>query len=224
MPGCSRETTIVIGLALLANRVNERRTAAWLPVLAGIAALAAVDRLVITTASGYSMPAEAWRFVRDKSLLNYTLAWFVVFGPMLAAPLFYWRRSFGVLAENRALLIYLTAFAILAWIGGTDTERLLVFASPVVYVLVAKAIGWSRMTPFSFATAGLALMQAASARAFTSIRGPGELLTPFQKVAAYQNLWTEFSPPRLLMFYWLGYGLMTAVVVAWLTTRRRLAR
>jgi len=216
-----RETTIVIGVALLAN---SRRALAWLPVIAGIAALAAVDSLVATTASGYSTAAEAWRFARDKSPLTYALAWLMVFGPMVAAPLFYWRRSAHVLAANRALLIYVMAFAILAWIGGTDTERLLVFASPVVYALVANAIGWSRLVPLSLATAGLALMQAASARVFASIRGPGELLTAVEKSAAYQNLWTEFSPPRLLLFDWLGYGLMTVVVVAWLMRRRDSAR
>jgi hypothetical protein len=224
MGAAFRETTIVIGVALLANGTNWRRASAWLPVIAGIIALAVVDSLVAATGSGYSMAAEAWRFARDKSLLTYMLAWLMVFGPMLAAPFFYWHRSAHLLTKNRALLIYMMAFAILAWIGGTDTERLLVFASPVIYLLVANAIGWSRIAPLSLATACLVLMQAASARGFASIRGPGELLTAVERSAAYQNLWTEFSPPRLLMIYWLGYGLMTIVVMAWLQRRRDSAR
>lgn len=40
----------------------------------------------------------------------------------------------------------LLAFAILAWIGGSDTERILYWSAPIVYILIGKSL--EKRVPF----------------------------------------------------------------------------
>ena len=56
----------------------------------------------------------------------------------------------------------------LAYVGGSDTERILGWAAPVVYVLIGRAIEayWPVLRRHPVATAALAIVQLLSARVF----------------------------------------------------------
>ena len=236
------EVLLVIGVCVLfgaiatAERPSTWRdklkaldaTGAWLPLISGVAMLVAVHAWVDATPSGYSMSGEALHWLRDKSLFQYGIAWFLVFGPILAVPIYFWRRSSGWLWEQPVLLAYLSIFVILAWVGGGDTERLLVLASPVVYLVIGRAMTWASARQVTVATAGLVLAQAISSRIFSPIGGP---VTPPEIGAevwerlgwagaawtlSYDNMWSQSCAPSMMVTYWLCYGATVASVLAFL--------
>ncbi|MDP3716185.1 MAG: hypothetical protein Q8T13_00275 [Acidobacteriota bacterium] len=204
------------------------RTGAWLPLISGGAMLAAIHAWVAATPSDYSASGELLRWLRDKSIVQYVVAWFLVFGPLLAVPIYFWRRSLGWLWQQPALLAYVSMFAVLAWVGGGDTERFLVLASPVVYLVIGRAMTLAAIRPAAVATASLVLVQALSSRVFSPIGGP---VAPPQIGAeiwerlgwagaawalSYENLWSQFCAPSMMGAYLLWYGLTAAGVLAFL--------
>lgn len=42
--------------------------------------------------------------------------------------------------RSQFLFILLLGYAVLAWVGGSDTERIVYWSMPVVYILIGKAI------------------------------------------------------------------------------------
>lgn len=147
-----RETTIVVPLALLAGAaVGDRRGGTSLiPGAAGVIACAAaigLARLLVTPATDYWMADAALYWAYEKALPSFVLALFIAFGPalvLLAVRPAAVKRYLLEFPEYAALLIIVLG---LAWIGGSDTERFLLWGSPIVLVLVGRAaaeIDWKR--------------------------------------------------------------------------------
>lgn len=204
------------------------RTKAWLPLVCGVLMWLAIHDWVVATPSDYSLATEAMRGLSETSPLQYGVAWFLVFGPLLALPVYFWRHSLRLLAEQPVWLVYLATLAVAAWLVGTETEKLLVFASPIVYVMVAQAITWARLGPTTVAMASLLFAQAISSRVFAAIGGP--ILPPDVRteiwerlwsaesawLLSYDNMWSQFATPSLMTFYVLWYGLVSGSVLAFL--------
>lgn len=203
------------------------RTGAWLPLVAGTATLAAVHAWIEPVPSSYSMLGDSLRWVTEKSPIGYALAWFLVFGPLLVVPGYYWRPSVAFLRQKPALLAYLAIVALVAWVGDGQTERLLALASPVVYVLIARALP-IEVLPATF-TGALVAMQALSSRVLVPIGGPitppevrteiwERLVSPNVAWAlSYQNMWSQFCAPAMTGFY-LGWFALTGggvVLLLW---------
>lgn len=233
------EAVLVVGVCMLLSaapsaphRWRERWNAleqagAWLPLIGGLAMVYTLHAWVVATPSDYSALADALRWLREKSMLRYLLAWFLVFGPMLAVPIYFWRRSLAFLREQPALFSYLAAFALLAWFGGGDTERFLVMASPVVYVLIGRSMTWAPWGSV-VAGAGLVLAQALSARFFAPIGGPvdppqigSEIWERLGAAGAagtlsYDSMWAQYCTPSMLGAYAVWFGLTAGGVLAYL--------
>ena len=166
-----RETTIVIPLALLAGAaVGDRRGgAAMIPGAAGVLACVAaigLARLLVIPATDYWMADAALYWAYEKALPSFVLALFIAFGPALVllairpAPVTRFLRDFP---EYAALLIIVLA---LAWVGGSDTERFLLWASPIVLVLFGRAAADLEWKRFRWAAALLLLTVAINGRWF----------------------------------------------------------
>lgn len=209
------------------------RTGAWLPLISGVAMLGVIHAWVIATPSDYSASADALHWLREKSILRFIVAWFLVFGPALAMPIYFWRRSASFLREQPALLVYLSAFVAWAWVGGGDTERFLVMASPVIYLVIGRAMSWGEVRPAAVPAACLALAQALSWRVFSPIGGPvappeigGEVWERFGSAGAawalsYDNMWSHYSAPSMIGAYVLWYGVTASGVFAFLLYAKR---
>lgn len=99
--------------------------------------------IVFLTASqnnsySYIKTAVGWAY--GKPLLTYLHAWFIAFGPIIVISIYNWRSVIRFLARNQFMLVYLLVFSVLAWIGGSDTERILFWGMPIVYLLIGKSI------------------------------------------------------------------------------------
>ncbi len=201
------------------------RTGAWLPLMSGTITLALIHAWVVPTPSAYSASGEMLRWLTEKSMLRYGIAWFLVFGPLLALPLYFWRASAGFLRERPAWPAYLAMCAAVAWVGDGETERLLAWASPVVYILIGRAFAAAAFDPASVAVTGLVLAQGFSSRVFSPIGGP--IAPPAVRAEvwerlgwadtawalSYQNMWSQFCAPAMLNAYLLWYGVTVGCVM-----------
>lgn len=217
-----RESGVLVSVVFVAGArplrlLRERRWltigALLLPVAAGVAALA-FTRQVAVPSNDYQPVTELLVILRRKSIFSWVLAWFFTFGPAALALIVSAAGPIrGFLAARPHLAFYLLLVGVLAFVGGTDTERILGWAAPVVLVLLGVAIG-DRMEVLERAPALVALLvvvQSASARVLWPIpvgvddaRRTADLdvswhslMVVFDKVLVvdnyYANLWTYFG-------------------------------
>lgn len=233
-----REVVLVIAFAALvvrpkfANRGG--RWLVWLPLSCGIVSYALIRWWVHPEAipSEYSEIRELWRWSREKSVVQVILASLLVFGPALLVPLLDWRRSLEVLTHRRDWALYCGAFVVLAIFGGSDTERILVFAAPIVYLSIGLAFCRIPLTIASPAMALLILGQIATARLFLPIGGPSpppqvvgtewnRIPTDIARFSTYDSLWTQFCGPETTRLYLIWFGLIAVAMTGYLSYRRR---
>ncbi len=224
-----REIVLLIGLACLVSpRGPTREAPRWLavlPLLAGTATYLLIRAWVTATPTGYGELAEVWRWVQTKSVVQVLLAWLLVFGPMLIVPLCYPAEQARLLAGRPDWLVVLAAIGVISAVGGSDTERLAVFAAPLVYLLIGRALAG---TPFSLASSVMALLifaQLISARVFlplgVQIVPPHVADTEWNRVPSflrwlsdYDSLWTQFCGPAALRAYLVWFGALAIAIVA----------
>lgn len=213
-----RETMIVVPCALAAGRlisiIGRDGTSGWRAVAADLrfrtaaigsiasAAVIVFAHTVVTPESDYWLLDTALYWAYTKSLPTYTLAWFIAYGPMLVLPLIYRRAAWRFLAGAPEYLVLLVAIASLAWVGGSDTERILWWAAPIVFVLVglgAADIDWRQSAA---ALVVLAVGQAINGRWFLSTPTHNDLserawpiLTPF-RAGGFEQLLSQ-TPDRI---------------------------
>ena len=126
------------------------------------------------------------------------------------------------------MLVYLFGVAVLGWIGGSDTERFLFWAMPVVYLLIGKSIEDHLQLLKSFPLIViLVLSQLISQRLFWSIpeypndfSTPIPILTVLTSRAQYLDLWSHTDGNRLIqsISFW-EYTLLCIVLLWWLSYR-----
>ena len=144
-----RESMILVPLALAASRMpavwgDARRwrvaAALAMPFIAWLAALV-VTRQLATATNAYRPWSEPVMMLRRKGIDTWLLAWFFTFGPaavaLMAAAAGDLRRF---LRRRPELAVWIAGCGVLAFAGGTDTERILGWAAPVVYVLAGLAV------------------------------------------------------------------------------------
>lgn len=234
---CFREVVLVVGLVLpfTSNPVRpgplgERWRGLWprlVPLAAGLLTMAAL-RLVVRRVGSYDFAWTALHFVFTKPWPVYALSWFSAFGPLLWLALLRPRRGAVFLAQHQYLAVYLAVFAVLADMGGTDTERFLYWTAPVVYVLVGRTLeDASNLWPRGL-LAGLAVAQLVAARAVfwpaipSSNLGPHAplLLTPLGHSMPFDDLYTDTAPHLQTLILLVEYLSLGAALGIWLLWRR----
>ena len=135
-----RETTIVVPLALIFGARIDKRPLAT-PVAGLVASFAgiALSHLVATPTSDYWVADAAFYWAYTKPLPSYLLAIFITYGPALSLLIVGWPAVKAHLDKFPEQAMLLAFVLVLAWVGGSDTERFLMWGAPVVLVLVGKA-------------------------------------------------------------------------------------
>lgn len=219
-----------------------RRAIPW-PVLAPLAAgavtLAVMFQIVeADTTRNYFAAAAQW--IR-KAPTSYLLAWFTAYGPVVAVLVFDWRGVARDLATRQHLLAYLGMCTVLAYFGGSDTERFHFWALPVVYLLLGRAVErrWPVMRG-ALVAGSLLACQAVAARVFwaipdTQLEAPalgaadglvaliyGVLDRLFVIDHFHWNLWSSFGSQPFKLLRLATYFVVTAAFVWALSRRARL--
>ena len=148
--GAVRETMLLVPIAFLfANVTFDRQPGeqARIPRIARVLPLAATALVV---ALCHLIPAEprrqlsalenAFYLFNEKPLFTLPLAFFMTFGPVLAIVLYDWRRVRDLVMKHFYLVVFFGGCFAGGYVGGHETERYLIWASPVVFLLIAQAL------------------------------------------------------------------------------------
>lgn len=212
--------------------MNFPRLGQWIPMTLACAALICVALMVVPRDPGFSVNQHLGTRAVQRSLVVYTLGWFVAFGPALFVVMFDWRTAIQFLSRHRAVLAYTVGVAILAWAGSDESERhVLNSASPVVYLLLGLSIerhpAWFRSPPliaFLLATQLLVhrLLLTTPEPAVHLEPLPALLLTPIGSNASYLHLFPWHVPPLMVQKQFTQFVALGAVIVFWLSRRAHL--
>ena len=180
--------------------------------------------------SGYSYVGAATFFITHKSIGSYLLGWFIAYGPILVLILYNWRRCGTFLIQHSFQATYLVCSSILAWLSGTDTERFLYWAMPVVYILIGRSI--IDLLPIIKNPVFihiLAITQSLSQRILWTIPdypGPDIHVWPIFSSpgsnVSYLDLWSFHADSIVQMISLLEYLLLTVFLLLYLKDRSRL--
>jgi hypothetical protein len=221
------------------------RLAVWGPALACAAAMVAARQMVHTIGGAYSFAGAIRQMLTSKPLFTMPLAAFIAFGPILAVLMADWRGTMARLREQQYVGALLAGAIGLAYIGGSDTERLLFWSAPAVYVLIGFALQTNRRALASPAlVAVVAAAQLLSSRLLWGIPDPQATGADIGSVtglsakayavlnrllsidAFYFNLWSYFANHRVRVVQLLIYASGSLVLVWWMrrATGSRVAR
>ena len=179
-----RETMLLVALASVfagnpIRQVIQSQRPPWelfrlrtlAPVLAAIATIALTHSLVQAEGSR-TFSGAALQWIR-KPPTSYALSWLMCFGPVLAVPIYAWRPTLRFLADNEYLTAFMLSTAALAYFGGADTERFVLWSFPATYLIIAMAFERNLDAVRSpwFAVA-MAACQGISSRVFWSMPDP----------------------------------------------------
>lgn len=235
-----RETSILPAAALLfagqplelepRPKLKAPRVRQLIPLLSGIVAWLLVRRSVSATGV-VGMGDQLLAFVemgRAKVPFALPLGWAICFGPVLVLAVSSWRDSVRFLLCHQELVATLLGVALLAWAGGSDTERLLFYGAPIVLVLVGRFL--DRIEPrreLAWLVPLLAL-QAISARWFQLLPpGAGSsagfpFLTVFGDGIAYEQVWSAHMDRQTRLVLLGQHLLFFGVFFLWLRRRASL--
>src|SRR5205823_5871753 len=122
-----------------------RLVASAVPIVASVLAWLFVRSIVVP------LPGHPWtdfgNIVRNKPIFTWVLAWFFTFGPPAIALVAAGRTEVWAFLRTRPEIgAHVAACGVLGFFAGTgsDTERLLAWAAPAVYVLAGQAIAARR--------------------------------------------------------------------------------
>jgi hypothetical protein len=182
--GCAfREVVLVVALFMLVVNMRANRAAnpalQVLPMLGGLLVLALVRWWAIAEPSDYSVVGTVLYWFKWKTAAQMTLALLFVLGPAAVVPVQFWRTTWRGLAARPEWLVYAGTFVVLAWLGGSDTERILVFAAPVMLVHIGRGLARLRFARANVAFAIVATVQ----------------------LIAYRVVWTRGNAGALFSFF-----------------------
>lgn len=221
-------------LAFARDRRVERVMASAVPFFALGAAWLLV-RTIVTPVPGHAQWAEVGAILRDKPLWTWVLGWYFTFGAgVVALTVAGHEEARRFLRTRPELVTHLVLCGFLGYFAGTgsDTERLLAWAAPVVLVLAGKVIAARRET-LGRARAVLMVLvtaQILSSRILWPIPLGSSSETPFSQIepnwegliavadkflvmySGYPNLWSFFGS-REIHAAVLAFDIALTVVV-----------
>lgn len=168
-----RETMLLVPVALLMTAIIEKKytdimCSSWV-LFVGLAGFIFL-RIIIKPTQSFGFAGTALHFAYHKSILHWLHAMFIVFGPALALIIFKWKDTFAFFNKQKALGILGGFIFILAWIGGTDTERFFIWSSPIVLLAAGLVLENIRPTKYSvFALSLVAIGYMVTQRVFLTV-------------------------------------------------------
>jgi hypothetical protein len=235
-----REVALIIPLVLLflrhPVRCSEQRwqlhvppAVFFLPLLCALITLLLIRSSVVQT-DDYSFARTAVQWVRTKSLLSYLHGWMLAYGPVVFLPVIFYKQTLAFLRRSQWMTVYLLFFALMGYIGGSDTERLLYWSMPIVFILIGKV--FEENAPLLHSKPLLIMLIAIellAVRAFlpTPDYTQGReshsipLFTPLGNGAYFMDLFSFHGTPSVMWISLLQYLAFAGILKAWIVLRRK---
>jgi hypothetical protein len=213
--GAVRETMLFAPIAFLFANVTFDPTSppSRVPLTARLLPLVATA-VVVTLC--HFIPAEprrqlsAWDnlfyLYHRKALFALPLSLYMTFGPIIAVVLYDWRAARDLLARHVYLVVFFGWCFLTSYIGGSDTERFVIWGAPVMYLLVAKALERhaGALLRSAWVFVALVIAQALSSHIFFAYPNPNTAVADWGLLTTVgEKIWGALN--RLLViddFYW----------------------
>lgn len=218
------------GIRFARNSFTLERFRYYVPSIAGLIVFATVVFSVNKTDDSTFFGATlGWLY--EKSVARYLHAWFLAFGPVLLLAFFDFSSVRQFFAQNKPLLYYFLLIAFVGWVGGSDTERLLYWSAPVIFVLAGKFLSERSELLTKPMLAFLAITQLISMRAFLLI--PDEpsnyqsvipFLTPLTNEFPLFDLWSWHGNVKMNIISFIQYIFLFGILFFWLKKNQEESR
>jgi hypothetical protein len=87
-----------------------------------------------------SVPDNSLYLFRNKPLFTIPLSFFMTFGPVIAVVMYDWRRMLELAKQHAYLIPFLGGCVVTSYVGGHENERYLLWAAPVMYLMIALSL------------------------------------------------------------------------------------
>lgn len=224
--GClCREAMFVVAVAAQLALPWRNDVPVWLARVFTLASAGAgmmvAAALVVPSPSDYSLFGDMLYFMKWKELPQMQLALAFVFGPALALLAVQWRCVWLDMVRRPDWVVFIAAFALLSWVGGSDTERILQFGLPAFLMFVALAL--SRVTTRS-GVAVVIVTQLIAYRVGISMGGPlaaspaaaasAGVQGVLASLGAFESFFSFFLPRPWLITFLVVYMTLLIVIAA----------
>lgn len=197
----------------------------FIPFLFAVVSSLVVSKFTnLTYDTGYSYIKSVFSWFYLKSLPQYLLAILICYGPVLLLVPFYFNSYKSLLSQKQDLTILLLLILILAYIGGTDTERIFFMSSfPIVFILIGISIEQLLQSSQRWWLVALLLIQTIAYRFYwftpdsiaTTDKKPYPFFTLIGSNFEYLDLYTAFGSSVLNTFLLVEYtGLF--ILIGWI--------
>jgi hypothetical protein len=194
------------------SQEGERLSVYIFPLLIGLTGII-ITHFLVSQNDNYSFFRAASHWIYTKSILMYFHAWFLSIGTIFTIILYYYSENFEYLKKNKYMLYYLLIIIFISFAGGSDTERLIMWSIPVIYILIGNTVSkHQNIFKRPILLIIIILTQIVSIRAFlllpdypddNSFQIP--FLTPISNHFPLFNLWTNHGDGKILLISFAQY-------------------
>lgn len=158
-----REQMIVAGIAASVQFLRRRPTwssfaKATMPIAASVFAIG-ITHLMVKSTGKYSIVSAVGSSFEQHSFDDLVLAFFLAFGVVAVLAIVFAPTIGHWLLEQRYRFGLVIATFGVAWLAGSDMERFLTFASPVIFAAVGRSLtqyDWAQLSRFRIYASGAA--------------------------------------------------------------------
>lgn len=111
-----------------------------IPLMAGILGIAVSHLLVIDTSDNYSFIRTSLRWLYTKTLINYLHSVLITIGPIIVFLIYFRKQLSEFLRQNQHIAFLFVCGILLSYIGGTDTERFIIWFMPLILLITGVMI------------------------------------------------------------------------------------
>jgi hypothetical protein len=231
---CAREVVLMIPVVFLVavrpvgeEGLNVRRLfVGVLPLILGSAVFLSIHAFVHPSTT-YSFASSALNWAYSKSIPIFVLGFFIALGPVIVLLVLDWKGTRQLLKRNKEVGAFLFLLLVLAYCGGSDTERFLLWGTPVTLILIGS---WFErnlsILHLPSLVALIVIMQLISERAFWntpdlgySVENSFVFLTSLSSNAYYLSLYSYHSPRGISALMLIEYVAVGTVILSWATFR-----
>ncbi|MBX3042839.1 MAG: hypothetical protein KIT33_11965 [Candidatus Kapabacteria bacterium] len=182
-----------------------------IPFLSGIAGIIII-RFLVESSSSYSFVNSAFSWIYRKSLFMYLHSWLLAFGPVLFIVIYKWKYAYIYMKNNKLSAYFMILIAILGLAGGSDTERLVYWSMPVVYIMIMRIASEFDVFKSKLIFWYLTVLQIINMRLFWATPDypndfPSKIsfLTPIGSDFPLLDLWTWHGDLKVNLISFAGY-------------------
>ncbi|MDQ3021653.1 MAG: hypothetical protein M3R36_13950 [Bacteroidota bacterium] len=122
------------------RKLFRNRLLLFIPIAACISGIMIIRIITNTETEGeYFFPiAIYWMY--NKSLIQYLTGLFIATGPAIVLLIFFYKDVFRFLSKNQSFCLILIYSLVLCYIGGSDTERFILWFIPIILLVLGVVI------------------------------------------------------------------------------------